>query len=232
MRFLNLKVWCVCFCILVGKPLHGQSDSIPFVAGSVLPDGIYLTYSDFRFNRPVTKAQVIWPGDKSGLEFFSHLMEEKKIRINRASKTDTVASENVWGYAQNNFLYLNYNGEFYRVPVFGAISYVVAEEMITLPALPDSRYGSQAWNNTRRELREFLVSFYDGHLRDLTRTEALNMFKDNRLLYEEFKKLGRHKQKKELYRFIRRYNEAHPVYFLRDSFGKSAERSTFVFTYS
>jgi len=34
-------------------------------------------------------------------------------------------------------------------------------------------------------------------------------------LYEEFKKLSNRKQKEQIFRFIRKYNEAHPVYFLK-----------------
>jgi hypothetical protein len=34
-------------------------------------------------------------------------------------------------------------------------------------------------------------------------------------LYDEFKKLSNKKQKEQIFRYIRRYNEAHPVYFLK-----------------
>ena len=37
----------------------------------------------------------------------------------------------------------------------------------------------------------------------------------DKALYEEYKKLSRRKQREQVYKYIRKFNEMHPVYFLR-----------------
>ena len=193
--------------------LRAQQDSVVFDAGSVLPDRIYLTYSDFRAGGGISREEVEWNGDKTQLEFLTRILsaETFSCKINGAvAKIDTI---NVWGYSQNNWLYLNYKGEFYRVPVFGAISYMVANVTVNVPGYYDPRFGYTTGSGSATEVREFLMSFYDGRIRELSVKEALELFKPDAALYEEFKKLRKGSQKNELYRYIRKYNAAHPVYF-------------------
>lgn len=69
---------------------------------------------------------------------------------------------------------------------------------------------------TTTEVREFVMDFYEGKILDLTMDKAKELLSRDAGLYSEFKKLGRRKQKEELYRYIRKYNELHPVYFLKN----------------
>ncbi|MDP3556179.1 MAG: hypothetical protein Q8T03_02325, partial [Bacteroidota bacterium] len=116
----------------------------------------------------------------------------------------------------NKTFYVNYKGSFYRVPVFGSICYLVATVEVTSVGFYDPMYnpGSVA-GGRRQEVREFLINFYDGNVVEFKMDEAELLISRDKLLYDEFKKLSRRKQKEQIFRYIRKYNEAHPIYYLK-----------------
>jgi hypothetical protein len=195
--------------------MYAQGDSVLFGPSAALPDLIYLSYQEFRHGKGITRDDIQYEGDKSQLEFFSKVLQYERFSYRKDSFPVIQLTDRVWGYSQNNVLYLNYSGEFYRVPVFGAISYLVAQVTVNVPGFYDPRFGYPVGNGRATELREFLMSFYDGALRDLTISTAMELLKPDPRLHEEYRRLRRSRKKSELYRFIRRYNEAHPVYFLK-----------------
>src|ERR1044072_4078539 len=138
-----------------------QSDSILFSADMHLEDGIYLNYADFRHNNSIKKEQIVSKLDKSQLEFLAKVVFEDKFSYEENGQTFQVESKNVWGYIQNNILHVNYKGDFYRVPVFGAISYLVANVTIVNPGFYDPRFGMSG-PSTTKEIREFVMDFYEG----------------------------------------------------------------------
>lgn len=212
MRSAQLLLFLVLFKSLVIK---GQTDSVMYSPDVRLEDGIYLNYSDFRWNRAVKKQQIISKLDKDQLEFLSKIVFEEKFSYELEGSMITVESRKVWGYIQNNTLYVNFKGEFYRVPVFGSVSYLVATVLVTTPGFYDPRFGIATGTSTVRELREFLMNFYDGQVTEFTLEAAEQLLSRDKTLYGEYTKLGRRRQKEQIYGFIRRYNAQHPVYFLR-----------------
>jgi hypothetical protein len=195
--------------------LRSQADSVLYRPDARMPDGIYLTYDDFRKNRPITKEQIVTRIDKEQLEFIGKTMFEEKLTFNRNDSVITMLTKNAWGYFQNNTLYLNFKDEFYRVPVFGSISYLVANVTVMTTGFYDPRFGTTGGSSNTREIREFLMNFYDGVVTEFTVQTFEELLARDPELYAEFKKLTRRKQKEELYRYIRKYNERHPVYFLK-----------------
>ncbi len=68
-----------------------------------------------------------------------------------------------WGFIQNNTFYVNFRENFYRIPVFGAISFLVANVTVMNPGFYDPRFGySSAGANTReiREVSDQLLRWY------------------------------------------------------------------------
>jgi hypothetical protein len=216
MRNLNMLRKIILLFLLLSAVLFSgaQTDSTLHAPDARLEDGIYITYEDFRRNRGVRSHELVSDAGRSQLEFISKTLSQTQFSYRRNGVLYTQTSDRVWGYSQNNTLYLNYQGSFYRVPVFGAISYMVAQVTVISPGFYDPRFGYPVGNTRTTELREFLMSFYDGYLRDLSPANAKELFKNDKHIYEEYKKLSRRKQKSELYKFIRRYNAANPVYFL------------------
>lgn len=203
------------FILLLNLGLYAQNDSVMYSPDVRMEDGIYPAYADFRRNISIKKQQIISKQDKEQLEFLSKALSEDTLYYAYNGSVIKVISEYVWGYIQNNVLYVNYKGMFYRVPVFGSLSYLVAKVQVYNPGFYDPRFGMTTGGGTTQEIREFLMNFYDGYIIPFTQKTVEEFISRDTALFEEYKKLSRRRQKEQLYAFIRKYNTKHPVYFLK-----------------
>lgn len=202
------------FFLITNLCVFSQVDSVKFEFGSPINDGVYLSYSDFRRNNPVTKDEIISNLDKEQLNFIEKNMQEVVFYYQKSGVSYTVQPKKIWGYTQNNTLYLNYGGEFFRVPVFGSISYLMISVLVPAPA--GIYYnGVGASGGYVRENHEFLMNFYDGKPVELTMKTAEFLLSRDKELFVEFENIKKRKRKAELYRYIRKFNERNPVYFLK-----------------
>lgn len=197
--------------------VYSQSDSVAFSKDFILYEGLYLSYTDLRHNWPIPKEKIITKIDKDQLEFYSKLIEDDKIEyIERDGNKATIAAEKVWGFCQNNVIYLNSNKSFFRITVFGAISFFLASVPVTYTSPGYNVFINGPGGNsttTAKEIREYLMDFYTGNKLEFNFENLENMLKRDDEIYKEFMALSRKKKKDQATRFIRKYNEKHPVYF-------------------
>jgi hypothetical protein len=211
---LLLLVFCL---FLPGALLRAQSDSVLYQPDRGMPDGVFLTYADFRNNNAILKEQILSEMDKNQLEFMAKVLFEPTFSFRRGDSVITCQSQSAWGFFQNKTLYVFYKDDFYRVPVFGSISYLVANVTIMNTGFYDSRFGTSSGAVASREIREFVINFYDGQVQEINNGAFENLIARDTELYQEYKKLSRRSQRDQLYKYIRRFNEKNPVYFLSKS---------------
>lgn len=198
---------------------YSQGDSVAFSMNFPLYEGLYLEYTDMRHNWPIAKEKIITKINKDQLDFYSKLMEGDKIEfIERDGSQTFIQPSKVWGYCQNNVIYINYQKNFCRIPVFGAISFFVGvvEVINYTPGYGGVFINSPtgAGNPTKvKELREFLFHFYSGELVPFSTDKVLEFLKPDPDIYNEYNKLSKKKKKELFSKYIRMYNEKHPVYF-------------------
>lgn len=203
------------FLILLQASLvESQVDSLPFPVNARMEDGIFLSYQDFRHNQRVSPEAIVSKEDKSQQEFITRVLYQQKVSIVRNGVTEEFETKKIWGYFQNNTFYINYQGDFYRVPVFGSICYLVANVTVVNPGFYDPRFGYMG-GGTSKELRQFTMDMYEGIPTEWRLEKVEAMLARDSLLFAEFKNLNRRKQKEEVYRYIRKYNDLHPIYFLK-----------------
>src|SRR5258708_5139670 len=119
--------------LIFGTSLYSKADSVAYSRDFTLYEGLYLTYWDFRHNWPIPKEKILTKINKDQLDFYGKLIEEDKIEyVERDGNNSTIRSEKVWGFCQNNVIYLNINKSFFRIPVFGTISYFLASVDVTV----------------------------------------------------------------------------------------------------
>lgn len=200
------------FCIVRN---YAQQDSVALDSDNMQLDGVYLTYTDFRYQQGIKKEQIVTTIDKEHLDFFNKVLEQKNFTYTYNDNKSTIDSKNVWGFIQNNTFYVNFKGDFYRVPVFGSISYFVATITVINSGFYDPRFGNTMGSTTSKELREFLIDFNDGVIMDFNRDKAEQLLGRDKALFEEYDKLSHKKKKDMIYGYIRKYNGFHPIYFLK-----------------
>lgn len=211
------------FLFFVCNNLHAQNDSVPYSRDFVMKEGIYLTYLDFRSNTPILKNSIKSKQDREQLDFLVKTLEENDtITYLLNGKEQRINTDSLWGFCQNKTIYINYLKKFYRIPVFGNIShFIAAVEITTYP--PASYYNNAAYYNAgataiampvkSKEIRQFMLDFYTGRVLDFNAEDFTELISRDKKLSDEFNALKRRKQKKLIGVYLRRYNDAHPVFF-------------------
>ena len=209
-----MRIFFLFFILLISCPgLRAQADSV--LVSENRPDGIYLTYDDFRRGRAIAREQIVSDISKDQLEFIGKVMSLEKVSYMAAGGLQSAQTSTAWGFFQNKTLYVNFRGEFFRVPVFGSICYLVATVTLINGGFYDPMFGYGVNSTRTKEIREFIINYYDGLVTEFTMEKAEELLARDADLFAEFKKLSRRKRKEQVNRYIRRYNEQHPVYFLR-----------------
>jgi hypothetical protein len=212
---MALRSFLTIFCTVFYFSLSSQNDSILADDSFKIREGIYLNYHDFRNNKPIDREQLDSKLSKDHLDYFGKNLSESKFTYFKNGERITTESSTVWGFYQNNTLHVNYEKEFYRVPVFGAICYLMATVEVISPAFYTPGYGAVMGGSVRtREVRNFLINFYDGKIVPFSMERAEKLISRDAELYNEYMKLKARHRKEQVSRYIRKYNELHPVYFL------------------
>jgi hypothetical protein len=203
--------------------LAAQTDSVKVLEDR--EDGIYLSYDNFRRNVFISKDQIVSDFKKDHLDFMSKVLATGKFEFKVDGSIVTSKTEDVWGVYQNKILYVNFDGEFCRTPVFGSISYMVTAVTKINPAIllaadsgPNNLGAFWAPTNisaTQQKIKEYIFNFYDGVVSDFTIRRAEALLRKDLVLFAEYKNLSRKNRKRQIKRFSRRFNELHPVYFLK-----------------
>lgn len=201
-------------CVFLTFLSHAQSDSVAFGKNFNLNEGLYLQYSDLRHNWPIPKEKIITKIDKNQLDFYTKLIESENVEyIERDGNPSKINSGKAWGFCQNNVVYININKTFYRIPVFGAISYFIAAIEIQTYTPGYNVFINSSGGNTTTEMREFFLDFYTGNLKEFTVDLLSELLKNDEAIYKEYTALSKKNKKEQASRYIRKYNEKHPIYF-------------------
>jgi hypothetical protein len=216
MRFILL---IVVFCILGNYQLKAQ-DSISFTKDFRLYEGIYLSYQDFRYNWPISKEKIITTINKEQLDFYSNLVEQNVIECTeRDGSVVKVNPENIFGYCQNNIIFINKEGNFFRIPVFGAISNFIGTVEVVNYSPGFDPFMNAPMNSTARktqEIRQYLFDFYSGEIAPFSLEKLEAFLKRDDAIFKEYSLLNKKKKKEFATKYIRMYNEKHVVYFPKD----------------
>jgi len=203
---------------------YAQTDSVAYTNDFVLKEGIYFNYSDFRKNNPVPKEAIVSKEDKTQLDFISKTLNDfKEITLSYNGENGNVEVKKLWGFCQNNAVYINYQGKFYRIPVFGNISNFLG----TVEVYNYNNYGMYGGMGMgmggmgmgtsipikQRETRQFIFDFYSGDIMDYTLNDVEMLLSRDLKMYEEFMQLKKRKRKDMMMLYIRKYNAAHLISF-------------------
>ncbi len=194
-----------------------QNDSIQVSELAFFKEGIYISHRDFRKNNALVKENIESELNKEQVDFYSKITSGINLKYSINGDVFQLETKNIWGFVQNKTLFVNYNGVFYRVPVFGSICYFAGVVEVTgyYTGIYDPMFGPGYGRAVKtKEVREFLMNYYDGRVIPYDKDYLNELLSRDELIYKEYKKLSKRNRNKQASRFIRKYNEAHPVYFI------------------
>lgn len=213
--------------------LFAQEDTLSITPEIVLNDGVYLSFKDLQTNTPLTKENISSDADKTQADFISKTLTNYKEIIFRYKGSQYRADvTKVWGYCQNGTLYINYKGQFCRVPLFGNISNFFATVVVTVYVSNYGGYGggfygggmgygmNQSVPVKQNETHQFLFDFKAGEINEYTPAYFESLLIRDIKLYAQYMDLKRKKRKELMMLYIRRFNTNHPVVFLDPQSGQ------------
>lgn len=206
-----------------------QKDSIQFNLDFKFEEGIYVNYLDFRMNRPVSKALLVSKENKDQLDFIGKTIENSEYIIFTFGGRDfKIKTDSIWGFSQNNSVYINYDKKMFKIPVFGNISQLIVTEDVsnqyrgTTPSAFYYNYGMTIGGgpNNVREMKQMLFDFYSGKLIEFDLENVEEILKRDEKLHQEFMSLSRNKRRQKMSSYLRNFNQLHPIYFPANSTSK------------
>lgn len=213
-----MRLLIFCFILIFHFPFKNLAqDSIPFSKDFILYEGLYLNYQEFRVNWPISKDKIITSINKDQLDFYSKLIEEEFIVYKeRDGNITKIKSDRVWGYCQNNTIFINLDKNFFRIPIFGAISNFIGTIEVASVSQNYNIFMNAPINSTQsrtREIRQFILEFYSGEITLFSSEKIEELLQPDEVIYKEFMALSKKKRKELSTKYIRMYNEKHLIYF-------------------
>lgn len=213
---LNLiKYNILLFFVFAAINVYSQ-DTIVYSRDYIFKEGIYPNYNAFKRNKPIEIKRIVSDYDKTKLDFIAAITSKKYIiYLDSLNNKDTIKPAELWGYCQNQAIYINYNEEFFRVPVVGNLFHFMAYRYVTMSYGTPNIYGYSSYPTTVREQAQFIFDNESQTIREFNATVMEEILMRDEALYKEFMALSNRKKKQSVFIYLRKYNEKRPLYFLK-----------------
>ena len=216
---LKMKTKFLSILLIISYSVFAQNGQIKYSPSFKFKDGIFENFQQVKNNAPIPKLQIVTDIDYNSFDFFERLLEQETITYyDNLGVSKEIKTKNIWGFSDKGILYININGTFNRIPVFGKISHFIADKTVVdydpyyNTGMYNNYYGPQPYT-TKTVLIQYLLDFKTGKIYEFNYQAVEKLISDDIDLYEEFSKLSKRKKKKLKFLYIRKYNKKHPIYF-------------------
>lgn len=192
-----------------------QQKMVQYTKEFQFKSGIYLSYSDFRNNSPITASQVISDYNKTSRDFFEKVLSRNTFTYQDAlGKQQTVKTSEVWGYCANDIVYINHESDFNRITIIGSICHFIASVPMRI-GVADPFYNDPFYNPPQYTyvMQQYVMDTETGKVFEFNVTNMEILLSRDDALYKEFSGLKRKKKRDSIFLYLRKYNEKHPIYF-------------------
>lgn len=224
---MNRYILLISF-IVIHLITYSQNDSIDkkklkYTVKFKFVDGVYMNINDVKRNRPIPKAKIVYDGNYDDYSFFEKALSGEEFYIlDNIGQKKVILVRDVWGYSQNGILFVNWNNQFNRIPVFGNLSHFIADKTYVENNYDPYNNYYNSYNpyynpnqqTVKKEIRQYLLDMETGKIVNYNYKNIEILLMKDEELYEEFIKLRRKKKKQLKFLYLRKYNKKHPFYFI------------------
>jgi len=229
---MNVKIFTVkinvlhILLLLVYTGVYSQTDSSKYVKYSpeyIFREGFYLSFKQVLDNNPIPKSRVITNFDYNDPDFFDKILQKDKIYFyDHLGNSNELRTRDIWGYSRNGFLYIKMDNGFFRITMVGSISHFIASETVYRGASPGDYYAyspyydpyyRMPYSNETTEVRQYLLDFNTGNVFLYDENSFRILLMRDPTLHDEYMALSRKKRKQQIFMYLRKFNERHPLYF-------------------
>lgn len=180
-------------------------------------EGIYPDFESFRNNKPIPYESLISPQYSENV-FFNQFDSLEFISYSGDyGNTVTIQKSKLWGYCKNGKPYIYWAEKFNLIPYLGSITHFITTVKVYYSGYHDPFYDPYGYNPSTRtyqndELRQFLINMDTGEILDYNLKNIELLLKRDPEIYNDFMELRKRKRTKQMFYFIRLYNEKRPLY--------------------
>lgn len=185
-----------------------------YFGGMHLNSGVYLRFSDFKNNAPAVALEQL--RDQQGLP----VTDIRQARGMLHWQSDTgeqkpVDLQRIWGFSRNDVVYIAAGDGFFRIGLMGSLAHMVVEQTYRDWNPYMSGYGQPYGSTTRTVLVQQLLDMETGNYLPFNAKGLDQALQHDPVLLEEFRALPRKMRNRDeaLFRFLRLYNDRHPLTF-------------------
>ncbi len=218
------QIFKILFLLIISTfTIFGQDNNlVKYTPEYQFKEGIYIDFESFKNNNPITISTIVTNIPLSDIDFFNKLLKKEKISFYDTNGIrQSVEPKHLWGYSKHNTIYINYNGNFYRLPTIGKISQFIASVTV-IRTEPDMMYGSYyggvgpTTTYEDKETKQFLLNLEDGTVYENNYKNVEKLIVSDKKTYDEYMAFKKRKRKQLSYMYIRKFNDANPVYFPKE----------------
>lgn len=195
--------------------VHAQEDTLllweEYHAGFGLNEGVYANFAAFRLNRPTVPKEKL---RHDGIPVTDIRRAVSKLTWQPdTGGVQTIRKERLWGFCQNDAVYIAAGNGFYRLGMMGSLSHLLYE----LSYRDWDPYMYPYGGVTRTILAQQLLHMDTGEFLPFNAAGMDRALQSDPVLLEEFRALPKKQRNKDevVFRFLRMYNERHPLRFPR-----------------
>ena len=195
--------------LLIGANQAQQDSSwVVHYGGMELRDGVYADFRAFRLNAPTIPIEQL--RDEQGLEVRDIRRAVSKLYyLEGSGERKMIRKENLWGFCQNNAIYIAAGNGFYRIGLMGSLGHMVYE----LSYRDWDPYMYPYGGVTRTVLMQQVLDMRTGEFLPFNAGGMDRALGHDPILQEEFRALPKKQRNstEALFRFLRMYNERNPL---------------------
>jgi hypothetical protein len=218
MRFVLIFI-----VIISAFSTQAQTDTsmlIEYSYGYKFNDGLYINFSQFLNNNPTNFEFINIELNNNTQDIKEALEQAKTVNYYDEFGIETnINIKDIWGCCINGRPHVMWKNEFRQIPYIGSISHFVANVTVYYDRMNDPYYDPYYYYSTvptrqySNEVVQMVIDMKTGNILEFDQNNISKLLARDIELYEEFSKLNKRKKRKLLFSFIRRYNEAHPLFF-------------------
>lgn len=210
-----IRCVAILFWFLITVVAAAQTDSVVYTQGFGFTEGVYLNFSQFRNNKPLPKSSIILDGDSTRPDILKQTLSKTTFQwrdsngVVQSTKVNTV-----WGYSENKTVYTLLNSQFNRIVVIGSIchftSYVTDYRYTGPGTYPNQQYGAPV-----ETLQQYVLDVATGQFYAFQVSVMEYILQRDPQLYAEYTGLKKKQKRDQMFIYLRKYNEKHPLMFPR-----------------
>ena len=195
-------------------PIIRDTSLVVYDSGFPFREGVYFGFEDFRDNRPGVALKDLLDEEKRPVDDLRQ-SDGKLYRTDSSGTARPIDMDRIWGFCERNTVYVHIGNGFNRIGLMGSIAHIVYDQTYSSWGGYYGMYGMGPTTTTVQEQR--LLDMASGDFLPVNATSIAQAISTDPELLAKYESLPRKERNatETVYRFMRLFNERHPLRFPR-----------------